>query len=116
MAASSLELTLRNALHGLHSAFFEIDVTRYNERIVVEIPEEAGRRLEAWLMSHLPIERHQGDGNGFRLVDADSQNPKREVTVQGVAIRWPTGRVMTQHGVAPRPLPDEVIVIEAAAT
>lgn len=48
-------------------------------------------------------------------IDADTDNPKRYVNLQGVRVMWPTGRIQLgppKYQVIPRPLPDAVATIE----
>lgn len=101
---------LQEALWALRTAFIEPDLWHDGlGPIVVEIPAEAGIRFECWIRQNAPDELvHRGADELFEIVGADTDNPKRQVTLQGVAIRWPTGRVCTyfgagRHRIEPRP-------------
>jgi hypothetical protein len=98
-------VTARNfveALWNLDVALRAPDVLAPGEKIVVEIPYEAGKRLELWLMNNPPEElvyRQQW----CRTIDVDSEAPKRECELHGVKVRWPVERELSNDGMRPRP-------------
>ena len=56
----------------------ESGVLHAGERFVVEIPREAGIRIEPWLLRYPPEEMVYGER--FHLIDADSEHPKRGIS------------------------------------
>lgn len=98
------------ALHTLDVVLRAAAVLAPGDKITVELPDcEAGERFELWLRCNPPEELLYRVNNWGRDVDVDTDNPKREIYLHGVTVRWPVVRVMTPDGPAPRrPLSPEM--------
>jgi len=111
MAEDVLAHNLRNALATLYAALREPGVIDGREDIVVTLPSaDAGLQFELWLVANPPDQLRYSINNWGREIDPDGPNPHREITLDGIAIRWPTGRVMTPDGAKPRPVAEPIDV------
>lgn len=95
---------LIEALIGLREALFAPGILDPGEKITIEIPAEAGIRFEGWIRGNPPMEVVHRGMDAFRTIDVDTHAPKRELTLHGITLRWPTGREWTPEGPRPRPL------------
>lgn len=86
----------RNALAGLRAALVAPDVLRYPDDIAVELPYEAGKRFELWLLVNTGPEFQRDDIQRHCLLhtEDDGATAKRWTTVDGVKISWPLKMVI----------------------
>jgi hypothetical protein len=78
----------------------ETCVLHPGEHIKIELPREAGYKFERLVTYGQPLEELV-HGATFHLLDPDSEQPKRAITLRGITVQWPVNREMTDDG--PRP-------------
>lgn len=106
------------AIYNLRIALTAPEVVGPDDEIIVEIPLEAGHRLERWLVMNPPEELvYRGHHDWCRTINVDTDKPMREVQFHRVKIRWPLRRYMTPNGPAvARPFRAEDVVEIPAGT
>lgn len=101
------------ALYALRTGLLMIDVISPAEAVVIEISREAGFRFELWLKRSTDTQQRIAMGIDFtkpmfRDIDAETDNPKREMEIRGVKMRWPTGRIHDGDRPRPRPVVEDI--------
>lgn len=95
-----------DALHTLRAAFRRAEITGADDQITVELPLEAGRKFETWVVANATPANCAALLSTFRTDDHPT-HPYRHIDVGPVRVRWPLER---------RAEPDGSVYARAVAT